>query len=186
MVTISDWMVKDMRATFSRVLIVVLATIAVIATSSGVADARSTRSASGDTGTHTHATWAGPGVGLIAWTVNTDFTAQTGCGSSVASVTVDSAWNSESLHNGAELDILFSAQRSDGRHVMLGKVFRITKAAPWPGHRAFGGQFHVKVSTPRGMYLKSGSTISWIMNGGVTYGTGSTDTVGFRQFTKRC
>jgi len=32
---------------------------------------------------------------------------------------VDAAWNSESLHDGAELDIQFSVQRSDGRHFQL-------------------------------------------------------------------
>ena len=170
----------------SRVMVIVLAAVAVLTLSAGAADARSFRLSGGYTGQHTHWTWAGPGVGLVAWTVATDFSSFTSCGSSTAGVTVDAAWNSESLHNGAQLEILFSAQRSDGRRFQLGSVFRITKATPWPGHPAFGGQFHVGVPTPRGTYLKSGSMTTWIMNGGVAYGLGSTDTVRFSQHTKSC
>jgi hypothetical protein len=153
---------------------------------SGTADARSIRESSGYTGRHVHATWAGPGVGLIAWTTSTDFVSWTWCGSSWASVEVDPAWNSASLHNGAELDIMFSVVRTDGRHFELGRVFKITDARPWPGHPAFGGQFRASVYTPRGMYLKDATVTSWVVNGGVAYPPVANDTVRLQQWTKSC
>jgi hypothetical protein len=167
-------------------LAVVLVSLLVIAMSTGIANARSIRESSGYTGKHTHVTWAGPGVGVIAWTTAASFVSWTWCGSSWAVVTVDAAWNSESLHNGAELDILFSAQRSAGRHFELGKVFKITKARPWPGHPAFGGQFRASVHTPAGMYLKYATVTSWIVNGGVAYPPAASDTVRLHQWTKSC
>lgn len=148
-------------------LVVVLVSL-MITISSGVANARSIRESSGYTGKHVHVTWAGPGVGVIAWTTAASFVSWTSCGSSWAGVTVDASWNSASLHNGAELDMLFSVQRSDGRHFGL-RVFKITKAQPWPGHPAFGGQFRASVYTPKGMYLKYATVTSWIVNGGVAY-----------------
>lgn len=175
-----------MRRLVGRLLIVALASLLVITISAGVANARSIRESSGYTGEHTHVTWAGPNVGVIAWTTAASFVSWTSCGSSWAGVTVDAAWNSESLHNGAELDILFSAQRSDGRHFELGKVFKITRAQPWPGHPAFGGQFRAKVYTPAGMYLKYATVTSWIVNGGVSYPPAASDTVRLRQWTKNC
>jgi hypothetical protein len=167
-------------------LAVVLVSLLVIAMSPGVANARSIRESSGYTGKHTHVTWAGPGVGVIAWTTATSFVSWTSCGSSRAGVTVDAAWNSESLHNGAELDIMFSVQRSDRRHFELGNVFKITKAQPWPGHPAFGGQFHARVYTPAGMYLKYATVTSWIVNSGVAYPPAASDTVRLHQWTKSC
>ena len=170
----------------SRLLIVALVSLLVILTSAGVANARSIRESSGYTGKHTHITWAGPDVGVIAWTTGASFVSWTWCGSSWAGVTVDAAWNSESLHNGAELDMLFSVQRSDGRHFGLGKVFKITKAQPWPGHPAFGGQFRASVYTPKGMYLKYATVTSWIVNSGVAYPPAASNTVRLRQWTKSC
>ena len=164
----------------------VLTGLLVSATLTGTADARSTRESSGYTGRHVHAGWAGPGVGLIAWTTSADFVSRTGCGSSTAYVEVDSAWNSASLHNGAELDIMFSVVRTDGRHFELGRVFKITDARPWPGHPAFDGQFRASVFTPRGMYLRSATVTSWIVNGGVAYPPVANDTVRLQQWTKSC
>jgi hypothetical protein len=163
-----------------------LTSLLVAALPVGAVQARSIRESSGYTGKHTHVTWAGPGVGLIAWTVSADFVSWTWCGSSWANVSVDAAWNSESLHNGAELDILFSAQRTDGRHFQLGKVFKITQAEPWPGHPAFGGQFRASVYTPAGMYLKDATVTSWIVNGGVAYPPLANDTIRLQQWTKNC
>lgn len=163
-----------------------LAGLLVSTTVTGSADARSIRESSGYTGRHVHASWAGPGVGLIAWTTSADFVSRTACGSSRAYVEVDSAWNSASLHNGAELDIMFSVLRTDGRHVELGRVFKITDARPWPGHPAFGGQFRASVYTPRGMYLKDATVTSWIVNGGVAYPPVANDTVRLQQWTKSC
>jgi hypothetical protein len=167
-------------------LAVVLVSLVVIAGSTGIANARSIRESSGYTGKHTHVAWAGPGVGLVAWEADADFVSWTWCGSSRAGVTVDAAWNSESLHNGAELDILFSVQRSDGRHFELGNVFRITKAQPWPGHPAFGGQFRASVYTPAGMYLKYATVTSWIVNGGVAYPPAASNTIRLHQWTRSC
>lgn len=175
-----------MRRTLGRVLVLVVVALVAVMVSAGAADARSIRQSSGYTGQHTHSTWAGPGVGLIAWTTGTDFVSWTSCGSSWADVTVDAAWNSASLHNGAELDIMFSVERSDGRHFELGKVFKITKAQPWPGHPAFGGQFRASVYTPSGTYLKYATATSWIVNGGVSYPPAASDTVRLAQWTKSC
>ena len=174
------------RRLVSWLLTVALASLLVIAISAGVANARSIRESSGYTGKHTHVTWAGPGVGVIAWTTAASFASWTSCGSRWAGVTVDAAWNSQSLHNGAELDMMFSVKRSDGRHFELGNVFRITKAQSWPGHPAFGGQFHARVYTPMGMYLKYATVTSWIVNGGVAYPPAASDTVRLKQWTKSC
>src|SRR5437588_7380560 len=92
----------------SRALAIGASCLLIAATFTETASARSIRSSDGYTGQHTHATWAGPGVGLTAWTVATDFTGYTPCHSSQAGLEVDSAWNSASLHNGAELDLMFS------------------------------------------------------------------------------
>lgn len=170
----------------SRPLPCLLAVPLVIAAFVGSADARSIREASGYTGKHTHVAWAGPGVGVIAWTTSASFVSWTACGSSWAGVSVDAAWNSASLHNGAELDIMFSAARSDGRHFELGQVFKITKAQPWPGHPAFGGQFRARLHTPRGMYLKNATVTSWIVNGGVAYPPVGNDTIRLRQSITNC
>jgi len=169
-------------------LTVALVSLLAIAMSTGIANARSIRESSGYTGKHTHFTWAGPYVGAIAWTTAADFVSWTGCGSSWAGVTVDASWNSASLHNGAELDILFSVQRSDGRHFGIGTVFKITKAQPWPGHPAFDGQFHANVYTPSGMYLKYATVTSWIVNSGVAYPPipPVSNTVRLNQWTKSC
>ncbi len=167
-------------------LAVVLVSLLLIAMSTGIANARSIRESSSYTGKHTHLTWAGPDVGVVAWTTAASFVSWTWCGSRWAGVTVDAAWNSESLHNGAELDILFSVHRSDGRHFELGNVFKITRAQPWPGHPAFGGQFHASVYTPAGMYLKYATVTSWIVNSGVAYPPAASDTVRLKQWTKSC
>ncbi len=167
-------------------LAVVLASLLEVAIPTKVVHARSIRESSGYTGKHTHITWAGPNVGIVAWTTAADFVSWTWCGSSRAGVTVDAAWNSESLHNGAELDILFSVQRSDGRHFGIGNVFKITKAQPWPGHPAFGGQFHATVYTPSGMYLKYATVTSWIVNSGVAYPPSASDTVRLNQWNRNC
>lgn len=151
--------------------------------STGVANAQSIRNSSGYTGEQTHVTWAGPDVGIIAWTTAADFNSWTWCHSSWASVAVDAAWNSESLHNGAELDMMFSVHRSDGRHFQLGNVLKITEAQPWPGHPAFGGQFRASVYTPAGMYLKYATVTSWIVNGEPP---ATRDTVLLKQWTKSC
>lgn len=170
----------------SLLLVVMIVSVLVVTKSTGTASARSIRESSGYTGAHTHVTWAGPGVGVIAWTAGASFVSWTSCGSSTAGVTVDSSWNSASLHNGAELDIMFSVQRSDGRHFEVGNVFKITKAVPWPGHPAFGGQFRASVYTPKGMYLKYATVTSWIVNGGVAYPPAGNDTIQLTQWTKSC
>ena len=170
----------------SRLLAMTLVSLLMIAVSAGTANARSIRESSGYTNKHTHVTWAGPDVGVVAWTTDASFVSWTSCGSSWAGVTVDGAWNSASLHNGAELDILYSVLRSDGRHFELGRVVQITKAQPWPGHPAFGGQFRASVYTPAGMYLKSATMTSWIVNDGVAYPPAASDTVRLDQWTKNC
>lgn len=167
-------------------LAVVLASLLIMAISPGIANARSIRQSSGYTGKHTHVSWAGPDVGLIAWEADASFVSWTTCGSSWAGVAVDAAWNSESLHNGAELDVMFSVQRSDRRHFELGNVFKITRAQPWPGHPAFDGQFRARVYTPKGMYLKYATVTSWIVNNGVAYPPVANDTIRLSQWTKSC
>jgi len=174
------------RRYVGRLATATLATLLVVVQSTGAAHARSIRESSGYTGRYVHVAWGGPGVGVIAWTTATSFVSWTWCASSTAGVTVDAAWNSASLHNGAELDIMFSAERSDGRHFELGRVFKITDARPWPGHPAFAGQFRATVYTPRGMYLKYATATSWIVNGGVAYPPAANDTVRLQQWTKSC
>jgi hypothetical protein len=167
-------------------LLVVLAILTVVTISIVPAGAKSIRESSGYTGQHTHVTWAGPGVGVIAWTVGADFVSWTSCGSKTAGLTVDASWNSASLHNGAELDIMYTVQRSDGRHFEVGNVAKITKAEPWPGHPAFGGQFRASVYTPAGTYLKYATVTSWIVNGGVAYPPAGSNTVKLAQSTRSC
>jgi hypothetical protein len=65
-------------------------------------------SAAGYTGAQVHGTWAGPDVGLVAWTVGTSFdavktNAYRSCRSNWTTVSIDVSWNSASLHNGAQL-----------------------------------------------------------------------------------
>jgi hypothetical protein len=168
-----------------RVLGVLSSALLILVLTASAAEARSIRESSGYTGRHTHFTWAGPGVGLIAWGDAVDFISWTDCGSSTAGVTPDASWNSLSLHNGAELDMLFSVTRTDGRNFNL-KLFRITDPQGWPGHPAFGGQFRATVHTPRGLYLKSGTVTTWIVNGGVPYPPLFHDTVRFHQWVKSC
>lgn len=177
-----------MRRTVGLRLVIGLALAGVVALTAGLADARSIRYSSGFTGRKTHATWAGPGVGVIAWGVSTDFSSYTACGSSTAVLSVDSAWNSSALHNGAELGMFFSVTRSDGRHSAVGPVYKITKPLNWPGHPAFDGQFRVAVSTPAGTYLKSATVTTFMLNGGVAYPPAFNDKVRLRQYTtnKNC
>jgi hypothetical protein len=82
--------------------------------------------------------------------------------------------------------MLFSVQRCAGRRFEVGHVFQITKAQPWPGHPAFGGQFHANVYTPAGMYLKYATVTSWIVNSGVAYPPAANNTVLLKQWTKSC
>jgi len=170
----------------SRVMVIVLSVVAVLTLSAGAADARSFRLSGGYTGQHTHWTWAGPGVGLVAWTVATDFSSFTPCGSSTAGVTVDAAWNSESLHNGAQLDILFPPSAA---MVDTSSWVRYSGSPKRPCDlvtRHSVASFTSACTRPGGRILKSGTMTTWIMNGGVAYGLGSTDTVRFSQHTKSC
>ena len=147
--------------------------------------------ASGYTGKEVHATWAGPGVGAIAWTVGSDFvatktSAYRSCSTSWTTVDVDVSWNSESLHNGAKLAILVSVKLSNGTSRGIVALV-VSKAANWPGHPAFGGEYHVQVYTPGNVHVVQGSIKSWISNGGVPYTdpSGSGDTITLKQF-RRC
>jgi hypothetical protein len=147
--------------------------------------------ASGYTGKEVHATWAGPGVGAIAWTVGSDFVATKtnayrSCRTNWTGVDVDVSWNSESLHNGAKLAILVSVKLSNGKsHGIVALV--VSKAANWPGHRAFGGEYRAQVYTPGNVHVVQGHIESWISNSGVPYTdpSGSGDTITLRQF-RRC
>jgi len=144
--------------------------------------------ASGYTGKKTHFTWAGPSVGAIAWTVGSSFTATKtnlyrSCNSNWTGVDVDASWNSESLHNGAKLGILISVKLSNGKsHGIV--ALTVSKAANWPGHPAFGGEYRAQVYTPGNVHVVQGHILSWISNGGVPYG-GSGDTITLKQF-RRC
>ena len=105
------------------------------------------------TGKQVHATWAGPGVGFIAWTVGLSMNTYKGnayrsCRSNRTGVNIDVAWNSESLHNGAKLVIIDSVKLSNGKWRDVGPALTISKAVSWPGHPAFGGQYHALVYTP--------------------------------------
>lgn len=147
--------------------------------------------ASGYTGKQVHATWAGPGVGAIAWTVGSDFvatktSAYRSCSTSWTTVDVDVSWNSESLRNGAKLAILVSVKLSNG--ASRGIVALVApKAVSWPGHPAFGGEYRAQVYTPGNVHVVQGNIKSWISNGGVPYTdpSGSGDTINLRQF-RRC
>jgi len=91
-------------------------------------------SASGYTGPQVHGTWAGPGVGLIAWTVGTSFNAvktnaYRSCRSNWTTVTIDVAWNSASLHNGAKLAIINSVKLSNGKWRDVGPALVVSKPA---------------------------------------------------------
>ena len=165
---------------------IALLAVACAVAGAAAASARSTRSSSGFTGRQTHATWGGPGVGLTAWGVATDFVGNTACGSSWVALDVASAWNSSALHNGAVLGMFFSVTRTDGQHIKVGPVYRITKARAWPGHPAFDGQFRASVYTPRGMYLKSATVTTFLLNGNVAYPPAFNDTVPLKQYTKSC
>jgi hypothetical protein len=147
--------------------------------------------ASGYTGKEVHATWAGPGVGAIAWTVGSSFVATKtnayrSCSTSWTGVDVDVSWNSESLHNGAKLAILVSVKLSNGKSDGIVALV-VSKAVNWPGHPAFGGEYHAKVYTPGNVHVVQGHIESWISNGGVPYTdpTGSGDTITLQQF-RRC
>ena len=148
--------------------------------------------ASGYTGKQVHATWAGPGVGFIAWTVGLSMNTYKGnayrsCRSNRTGVNIDVAWNSESLHNGAKLVIIDSVKLSNGKWRDVGPALTISKAVSWPGHRAFGGQYHALVYTPGNVHVVLAHIESWISNGGVPYPdpTGSGDSVTLSQF-RRC
>ncbi|HLK02115.1 MAG TPA: hypothetical protein VKU39_19710 [Streptosporangiaceae bacterium] len=147
--------------------------------------------ASGYTGKEVHATWAGPGVGAIAWTVGADFVAvktnaYRSCRTNWTGVDVDVSWNSASLHNGAKLAILVSVKLSNGKSRGIVALV-VSKAANWPGHPAFGGEYRVQVYTPGNVHVVQGHIESWISNGGVPYTdpSGSGDTITLRQF-RRC
>jgi hypothetical protein len=147
--------------------------------------------ASGYTGPQKHFTWAGPGVGGIAWTVGSDFVATKtnayrSCRTNWTGVDVDVSWNSSSLHNGAKLAILVSVKLSNGKsHGIVALV--ASKAANWPGHPAFGGEYRAQIYTPGNVHVVQGHIQSWISNGGVPYSdpTGSGDTITLKQF-RRC
>lgn len=147
--------------------------------------------ASGYTGKEVHATWAGPSVGAIAWTVGSDFVAfktnaYRSCSTSWTGVDVDVSWNSGSLHNGAKLAILVSVKLSNGKSAGIVALV-VSKAANWPGHPAFGGEYHAQVYTPGNVHVVQGHIESWISNGGVPYTdpSGSGDTITLNQF-RRC
>jgi len=149
--------------------------------------------ASGYTGKQVHATWAGPGVGFLAWTVGLSMTAYKGsknyrsCRGNWTGVNIDVSWNSESLHNGAELVIMDSVKLSNGKWRDVGPALTISKAVAWPGHPAFGAQYHALVYTPGNVHVVQAHIESWISNGGVPYPdpTGSGDSVTLTQ-SRRC
>ena|ERR1700761_7748754 len=144
--------------------------------------------ASGYTGKKVHVTWAGPSVGVTAWTVGSDFVATKtnaykSCKSNVTGVDVDVSWDSESLHNGAKLGMLISVKLSNGQSKGI-VALTASKAVNWPGHPAFGGEYRATISTPGNVHVVQGRILSWISNGGVPYGA-HTDTLTLRQF-RRC
>lgn len=148
--------------------------------------------ASGYTGKQLHGTWAGPDVGIIAWTVGLSMSTYKGsayrsCRSNWTSVNIDVSWNSASLHNGAQLVIIDSVKLSNGKWRDVGPALTISSAAWWPGHPAFGGQYHAMVYTPGNVHVILGHIQSWISNDGVPYPdpTGSGDSVTLKQF-RRC
>lgn len=149
-------------------------------------------SASGYTSPQVHGTWAGPGVGLVAWTVGTSFdavktSAYRSCRSNWTTVSIDVAWNSASLHNGAKLAIINSVKLSNGTWRDVGPALVVSNPVAWPGHRAGGAQYHSVIYTPGNVHVVQGHIQSWISNGGVPYPdpTGSGDTITLKQF-RRC
>jgi hypothetical protein len=165
----------------------VMAAIAMLPTTGGMANA-STQSSSGRTGwgytgKHVHGTWAGSGVGAIAWTTSLSVSAYKPCRTGWTTVHVDGSWDSSSLHNGAKLTLVHSVQTSDGRWYNAGRPIVITKAIPWPGHPATGGRYRFRVPTPGGIHVTAARVTSWINNGGAAYGdpTGSADSVSLQQ-----
>ena len=148
--------------------------------------------ASGYTGKQVHATWAGPGVGFLAWTVGLSMDTYKGnayrsCRGNWTGVNIDVSWNSESLHNGAQLVIMDSVKLSNGKWADVGPALTISKAVAWPGHPAFGAQYHALVYTPGNVHVVLAHIESWISNGGVPYPdpTGSGDSLTLQQF-RRC
>jgi hypothetical protein len=147
--------------------------------------------ASGYTGKEVHATWAGPSVGAIAWTVGSTFVAvktndYQSCNTNWTSVDVDVSWNSESLHNGAKLAILISVKLSSGKSQGIVALV-VSKAVSWPGHPAFAGEYSAQVYTPGNVHVIQCHIESWISNGGIPYTdpSGSGDTITLNQF-RRC
>jgi hypothetical protein len=135
--------------------------------------------------------WAGPGVGAIAWTVGSDFVAiktnaYQSCRTNWTGVDVDVSWNSGLLHNGAKLAILVSVKLSNGKSQGIVALV-VSKAANWPGHPAFGGEYRAQVYTPGNVHVVQGHIESWISNGGIPYTdpSGSGDTITLNQF-RRC
>ena len=90
-------------------------------------------------------------------------------------------------HNGAKLVIINSVKLSNGKWRDVGPALTISKAVSWPGHPAFGGQYHALVYTPGNVHVVLAHIESWISNGGVPYPdpTGSGDSVTLSQF-RRC
>ena len=108
------------------------------------------------------------------------------CRTNWTGVDVDVSWNSSSLHNGAKLAILVSVKLSNGKsHGIVALV--VSKAASWPGHPTFGGEYRAQVYTPGNVHVVQGHIQSWISNGGVPYSdpAGSGDTITLKQF-RRC
>ncbi|MBV9893934.1 MAG: hypothetical protein JO020_07190 [Chloroflexi bacterium] len=179
---LGQWIARRPTVRLSSAL---LAGFFVVALTASAADARSIRQSTGYTGRHTHVGWAGPGVGLIAWSADGDFTSYTSCGSSWADVSVDTSWNSSALHNGAELHIVYWVARSDGQHFPVGTEQTITKAAAWPGHPVGDQPIRARIYTPNGTYLKSAGVMSWIKNG-TDWPPFPADDVTLKQWTKSC
>ena len=94
--------------------------------------------AAGYTGKQVHGTWAGPGVGLIAWTVGLSMDTYKGnayrsCRSNWTGVNIDVSWNSESLHNGAQLVIMDSVKLSNGKWQDVGPALDDLEGGPVAG-----------------------------------------------------
>jgi hypothetical protein len=80
------------------------------------------------------------------------------------------------------VSVKLSDGKSDGIVALV-----VSKAANWPGHPAFGGEYHAQVYTPGNVHVVQGHIESWISNGGVPYTdpSGSGDTLTLQQF-RRC
>lgn len=100
---------------------------------------------------------------------------------------IDVSWNSESLHNGAQLIIIDSVKLSNGKWRDAGPALTISKAVSWPGHPAFDAQYRALVYTPGNVHIVLAHIQSWISNSGDPYPdpTGSGDSVTLKQF-RRC